>query len=184
MIRNTETSYGLVAILLHWLMALGVFGLFGLGLYMVDLSYYDSWYRGSLSLHKSIGLFLAALLVLRIVWRQCNVRPADEPGQRWEQIVSHLTHTLLYVLMLSLMLSGYLISTADGRGIEVFELFEVPALPWAIDQQEDLAGLIHEYLAWSIIGLASVHALAALKHHFVNRDAVLKRMLRPIKSNS
>ena len=62
MFKNSKTSYGVVAIFLHWLMALTVFGLFGLGLYMVELTYYDSWYKGSLDLHKSIGLSLAAVL--------------------------------------------------------------------------------------------------------------------------
>ena len=70
-----------------------------------------------------------------------------------------------------------MISTADGRGIEVFNWFEVPALPALIEQQEDVAGLVHYWLATSLIVLAGVHALAALKHHFINKDKTLLRML-------
>ena len=74
------------------------------------------------------------------------------------------------------MVSGYLISTADGRPIAVFDWFEVPALITSIPDQADVAGLIHEYLAWALLIFSAVHALAALKHHFIDRDPTLKRM--------
>lgn len=87
-------------------------------------------------------------------------------------------HTaLLYVLLLVLLLSGYLISTADGKPISVFGWFEVPALFSGAGQQADLAGDVHLWLAWSLVLLSALHALAALKHHFVDRDTTLKRML-------
>ena len=78
--------------------------------------------------------------------------------------------------MAAIMLSGYLISTADGRAIEVFSWFEVPATLSDIDGQEDIAGDIHEILAWTLIVLVALHALAALKHHFIDKDTTLKRM--------
>lgn len=182
MLKNSEKSYGWIAIALHWLMALVIFGLFGLGLYMVELSYYDSWYRGSLTLHKSIGMTLLLLWLARVVWRWINVSPKSGTSslrERLEQAAAHWMHIALYVVMLGLMMTGYLISTADGRGIEVFELFTVPALPWSIDNQEDMAGDIHEILAWSLIAMAAIHALAALKHHFINKDKTLTKMLKP-----
>jgi cytochrome b561 len=77
------------------------------------------------------------------------------------------------------MLSGYLISTADGRAIDVFNLFSVPALVSGFDNQEDIAGLVHQIIAYSLIALVVLHALAALKHHFIDRDRTLKRMLNP-----
>lgn len=182
MLKNTDKSYGLVAIAMHWVMALLIFGLFGLGLYMVELSYYDSWYRGSLILHKSIGMTLLLLWMARVVWRWFNISPkADTPNrrERLEQIAAHWMHIALYMVILALLMTGYLISTADGRGIEVFELFTVPALPWSIDKQEDIAGDIHEILAWSLIVMVAVHALAALKHHFIDKDKTLTKMLKP-----
>jgi cytochrome b561 len=88
-----------------------------------------------------------------------------------------LAHGLLYLLLFALMVSGYLISTADGRGLEVFDWFAIPATLSGLKGQEDLAGEVHLYLAWSLILLAALHALAALKHHFIDRDITLKRML-------
>ena len=75
------------------------------------------------------------------------------------------------------MITGYLISTADGRGIEVFELITIPAYGAIIENQEDIAGLVHKWLAYLLIALASLHALAALKHHFIDKDNTLNRMI-------
>ncbi len=182
MIRNSNDSYGWVSISLHWIMALSIFGLFGLGLYMVDLGYYDPWYRSSMDLHKSIGLVLAFVYVLRLIWKQSQISPSVIADKSWQKFAAHLTHGLLYQILLVLMISGYLISTADGRSIEVFGLVSVPALPFAFEQQEDIAGEIHWWLAWSLIVLAGIHALAALQHHFILKDNTLKRMLWPQKA--
>ena len=179
MIHNTKTSYGWASITLHWLMTLMIFFLFGLGLYMVELTYYDAWYKGSLELHKSLGLIMLFLLLLRMVWRQISMTPATLPGPRWEQRSGHLMHIGLYVVMMLLMLSGFLISSADGRAISVFGLINVPAIPLSISNQEDISGKIHELLAWSLLGMVALHALAALKHQLFNRDNGLGRMLKP-----
>ncbi len=177
-VKNTKTGYGWAAIALHWLVALAVSGMFGLGLYMVELTYYDAWYKGSLDLHKSAGILLAFAVLLRFIWRQMNPVPTGLSPKPLENLAGHLAHLLLYLMMAALFISGYLISTAEGHGIEVFGLFTVPATLTA-ENQEDIAGDIHKWLAWGLIGLVVLHTLAALKHHFINRDATLKRMLRP-----
>jgi len=181
MIKNTPLGYGVVAIFLHWIMALGILFLFGLGLYMVELSYYDAWYKGSLDLHKSIGVLVFILWCIRIIWRLLNVSPVvpevNTTFEKFEQRAAHWMHLLLYLIMVLLMCSGYLISTADGRGISVFELFEVPAINALIDNQEDIAGEIHLILAWCLIVLVAIHSLAAIKHHFINKDDTLKKMI-------
>ena len=175
--RNTPSRYGLVSVVLHWLVALAVFGLFGLGLWMVELGYYDPWRQRAPELHKSIGIALFALMLLRMLWRRLSPPPAALANHgRATRLASKLGHRLLYLGLFALMLSGYLISTADGRAIEVFGLFSVPATLSGLPQQEDIAGLVHEYLAWALVIFAAVHALAALKHHFVDRDATLVRM--------
>lgn len=178
MMRNTRQAYGWLAIVLHWLMAMGICGMFGLGLYMVELTYYDAWYKGSFDLHKSIGMMLLVLWLCRWLWRQLSETPVALPGPRWEQLSAGLTHRLLYGVMLALMISGYLISTADGRSIDVFGVLAVPALPWRVDNQEDIAGVVHEWLAWGLMTLVLVHALAACKHQWINRDGGLTRMLK------
>jgi cytochrome b561 len=176
--RNDSNGYGLVAVSLHWLVALTVIGQFGLGLWMRSLGYYDTWYRLGPWWHKGIGVMLCAVLVLRLVWRWSNPRPAHLPSHKpYERLAAGFAHALLYLLLFAIILSGYLISTADGRGLEVFDWFTIPATLSGLEQQEDIAGEIHLCLAWAVIGLAALHALAALKHHFIDRDTTLIRML-------
>jgi cytochrome b561 len=177
-LRNDNQRYGLVAVGLHWLVAVCVIGQFGLGLWMRSLGYYDAWYRLGPWWHKGIGVALFVVLLLRLIWRLSNPRPAHLAShQPYERLVAGIAHGLLYLLLFALMLSGYLISTADGRGLEVFDWFTIPATLSGLEQQEDIAGQIDLWLAWTVIGLAALHALAALKHHFIDRDATLKRML-------
>ena len=158
-----------------------VFFIFGLGLYMVELSYYDAWYKGSLDLHKSLGVITAILLLLRVTWRVISIRPNDLTEKEWERKIAHWVHLVLYAGLFFLLLMGFFISTANGQPIMVFEILEVPAMPWQIENQEDIAGEIHEILAWFIILMTAIHALAALKHHFISKNDVLRRMLKSKK---
>lgn len=176
--RSTQDHWGWLSILIHWLTALTVFSLFGLGLWVVELDYYDPWYRKGPDLHKSIGSLLFILTLLRLIWRRIEGRPNSLPSHSAsEQRLARIAHRLLYALLISVMLFGYLISTADGRAIEVFGWFSIPATLHGLDKQEDIAGLIHLWLAVSLIGLVVLHALAAIKHHFFDKDRTLKRML-------
>ncbi|MEI9901716.1 MAG: cytochrome b/b6 domain-containing protein [Hyphomicrobium sp.] len=109
-------------------MALAIVGMYGLGLWMVDLDYYSPYYRSAPDIHRSVGMLLLFLLVARFGWRLFNVRPADDDLSAIERIASRIVHWGFYPLLLALMLSGYLMSTADGRPIEVFDWFAVPAL--------------------------------------------------------
>ncbi|UPW19289.1 cytochrome b [Agarivorans sp. TSD2052] len=181
-IRNSVQGYGWLSIALHWLVAFSVFTLFGLGLFMVDLNYYSSWYQTAPMIHKSIGILLFATMLFRLLWRSLNQKPNSPEGhKKWEKQGAKLGHFLLYLVLFVLMISGYLISTADGRPISVFDWFDVPATITSINQQEELAGDIHEILAWTLIALVAGHALAALKHHFIDKDSTLVRMLKPTK---
>ncbi len=176
--RNSSDRYGLVAIIIHWLVAVAVIGLFALGFWMVDLSYYDDWYRRGPDIHRSVGLLLFAVMVLRLLWRLVNPAPSPLSNhQRIEVVAAHAAHGLLYLLLFVAMVSGYLISTADGSSISVFGWFEVPSVTGQIKGMEDTAGTIHYWSTWAIVALAGVHGLAALKHHFVDRDRTLLRML-------
>lgn len=178
MYKNTEHSYGLIAIVFHWLTAIAIVGLFILGTWMVDLDYYHEWYKTAPDSHRSIGVLLAVIMVLRFALRLLSPTPKPEPGiKHWEQLLARSVHWLLYLLILVVIISGYLISTADGRAVGVFNWFEIPATVTSIENQEDLAGELHYYLAISLIVLASIHALAALKHHFIDKNATLKKML-------
>lgn len=175
-LQNNKTGYGTVARALHWGMAMAIVAMFVLGVWMRTLTYYSPYYESAPALHKSIGLVLLALLVIRFIWRLLNAKPDDgylSPAERW---ISHLMHLGFYALLMALMVVGYLISTVDGRGIAVFGLFEFPSF-YTQKGLEEAAGFIHRWMAYTLMGLVALHALAALKHHFINRDVTLLRML-------
>ncbi|KJY83910.1 cytochrome B561 [Vibrio galatheae] len=174
---NSEVkSYNLVTRAVHWLSALVIVGLFAVGLWMVDLSYYSEWYRTAPHWHKSIGLLLAGLTLFRFVWKLVTASPKIE-GAAYEVIGAKIAHLVMYIIMLTLFMSGYLISTEDGRGIDVFNWFTVPGLGALFENQADISGQVHYYAAWSLILIAAAHAVAALKHHFINKDNTLRKMI-------
>ncbi|MBK1873480.1 MULTISPECIES: cytochrome b [Marinobacter] len=183
-IRNTPAGYGWLAIVAHWLVAVAVLGLFALGFWMVDLSYYDEWYRRGPDIHRSVGILLFALVIFRLLWRLFTPSPESIPAhKRWEVLSARAAHGLLYVLIFVAMVSGYLISTADGSSISVFGWFEVPSVTGQIKGLEDTAGLVHYWSTWALVGLAALHAAGALKHHFIDRDETLRRMLVPARGD-
>ncbi|MEL7292644.1 MAG: cytochrome b [Pseudomonadota bacterium] len=174
--KSEVKNYNLLARAIHWLSALVVIGMFAVGWWMVDLSYYSEWYRIAPHWHKSVGLLLAGVTLFRLVWKTVTPSPKVE-GAAYEVIGAKLAHLAMYGLLFALFASGYLISTEDGRGIDVFNWFTVPGLGALFEGQADLAGQVHFYLAWGLILLAAVHALAALKHHFINKDNTLRKMI-------
>lgn len=174
---NTPGRYGWVAVVIHWLVAVVVFGLFALGYWMVDLSYYHDWYRKAPDIHRSVGILLLAVMVFRVLWRAGNGAPAPLANHtRWEVRGAHLAHLALYLLIFTAMVSGYLISTADGSSISVFGWFKVPSVTGQIKRMEEVAGSVHYWSTWAIVILAAAHGAAALKHHFLDRDRTLVRM--------
>ncbi|PWC14206.1 cytochrome b [Brenneria roseae subsp. americana] len=176
--RNTSSRYGHVSILLHWISALTIYGMFALGLWMVTLGYYDVWYHRAPEIHKSIGILLFAVIIFRIVWRFFSPPPAPLSSySALTRISATLAHITLYVVLLGILVSGYLISTAEGQPISVFGWFSVPATLSGLTDQADVAGTVHLYLAWVVVALSALHGLAALKHHFIDGDTTLKRML-------
>jgi len=176
--RNTPSSYGLIAIALHWLVAVTVVALFALGLWMTGLDYYDPWYKRAPDIHRAVGVLLFLTVAVRLLWRWTGTRPqSPSTHSPLERRLAAIAHGLLYLLLFAVMIAGYLVSTADGRPIDVFGLFSVPATLTGLNNQEDLAGDIHLALAIALVSLAALHALAALKHHFIDRDPTLLRML-------
>lgn len=179
-LNNHTSSYGWIAIFIHWGMAITLIGLAIVGLWMVDLGYYSPWYQVAPFWHKSIGLLLIPLLLFRLYWRWRQPTPAAPKGHsQWERVMAGMTHTLLYALLAVILVSGYLISTAKGEGISLFGWFEVPAIISGIEGQADLAGKVHYWAAISMLALAALHALGAVKHHLIDRDTTLVRMLKP-----
>ena len=177
--KNTREQYGLISRLLHWLSAIVIMGLFILGYWMVDLDYYHQWYQKAPHIHQSIGVLLLIATLLRLIWRFTDTKiAAIDSHSSLVKLSSSLTHLALYILLFIIMISGYLISTSDGRAIEVFNWFILPAMGELFANQEDISGLIHEYAAYILIGMALLHAAAAIKHHLIDKDKTLKRMLK------
>jgi cytochrome b561 len=175
LIRDTTAGYGLLTRLAHWIMAVGIIGMFVLGLWMVTLSYYSPYYRTAPDIHRSVGILLMILLVARFGWRLVNPKPDESELSPFERAASRVVHWGFYPLLFALMVSGYLISTADGRPIEVFDWFSVPALVHRKGMEEP-AGEVHEILAYLTIAVVIVHTAASLKHHFIDRSHILTRM--------
>ncbi|MBJ7275561.1 cytochrome b [Marinobacter salarius] len=177
-VSNSSSKFGVVSIAVHWLVAVVVFGLFGLGYWMVDLSYYDDWYRTGPDIHRSIGILLLLVMLFRLIWRLFNPLPGPlSSHSRFEVLAANGVHLLLYLLIFVAMASGYLISTADGSSITVFSWFDVPSVTGQIKGMEDIAGLVHYWSTWALVVLAGLHGLAAVKHHLIDRDDTLRRML-------
>jgi len=173
---NAILKYTNIAKIIHWASVLLIFSLFVAGYWMVDLSYYSEWYKVAPHWHKSIGFTLFILTVFRIIYKNISHAPNIE-GKIWEKKAAKLAHALLYLLLFITFISGYMISTADGRGIEIFNWFTLPGFGSLFENQEDIAGDIHYYVTYSLISLSLIHAIAALKHHFINKDNTLKKML-------
>lgn len=175
-IRNHTHGYGWPSRVLHWVMTLLIVFLFGLGLWMVELNYFHAWYQKAPLIHNGVGLIVALLLITRYLWRYLNVRPVIL-GSRFSKGVAHLTHSALYLLMFIAVISGYLINTADGSEFSFFGWFDIPAL-YKEKGLEQWSGVIHQYAAYGLVILAGIHAIAALKHHWIDGDQTLRRMLR------
>ncbi len=159
-------------------MAVLLMGLFIVGLYMTGLDYYDPLYHTLPWWHKSFGLLIMILLLLRFCWKLTNKEPQPlETHKKWEVLLAHFTQKIFYILILFMGFSGYFIATAKGKGIEFFTLFEVPAITSEIEENRaDMIGDAHEIMAYILAVLVVLHALAALKHHFFDKDETLRRM--------
>jgi cytochrome b561 len=167
------------AIALHWLIALMIVGGFAVGLYMTDLKLSPEKLK-LYSWHKWSGITVLSLALVRLGWRWRHPAPPPLPGQpAWQLRAARYTHLLLYGLILAIPLSGWLYSSASGYPV-VYLGIKALQLPDLVDKDKALATAlkqIHEILNWMLALLVSVHVGAALKHHFVDRDSTLRRML-------
>ena len=174
--KNTLTSYSSFSKLLHWLITLLVIFMLGLGYIMDDLSanYKYWWYN----LHKSIGISILFLMLLRLYWRRINPQPKMPVGTAiWEHYAAKSLHLLFYFILLLMPLAGWVMSTASGNSPRFFWLFRWPLPIAASNKVTVIAGAAHATLAWVLIIMIMLHVLAACKHHFVENDNTLTRML-------
>jgi cytochrome b561 len=170
--RYTATAVGL-----HWLMALLIVALLGVGFYMHDLPL-SPWKLQIYSWHKWAGVTAFLLVLVRLAWRLGHrppALPATMPPVM--QLAAHAGHGLLYLLMIAIPLSGWLMSSAKGFPTVWFGVMPIPDLLGKNKELGDLLQEIHESLNLALIAVVVAHAGAALKHHFIDRDDILTRML-------
>lgn len=177
-LKNTKTSYGLVSKSIHWLMALIVISMLAVGFFMGDFS--KPLKSTVYMLHKSFGLLILTLVVVRLIWNWTTSTPDyEESLTPIEQKTSTAGHHLLYLLLLVMPLTGLFMSIASKRYPTFFNLFTVSYFP-AIPETKYFSQLMHdshEIIAWVFVMVISLHILAALKHHFISKNNVLKRMM-------
>ncbi len=177
--RNTVERYGTVAQGFHWIVAVLVIGLLGLGLYMETLDPLPSTFK-IYALHKSLGIVVLTLAVLRLVWKIANPHPHALPTHKeWERFLAKLVHLFLYFAIIAMPLSGWIMSSAKGFPVNLFGI-EGLTLPNLVSTNKDVAEAaeeFHEIIAYSLIVVIGLHFAGALKHHVIDKDGTLRRMI-------
>lgn len=175
--QSASLHYTGTAKVLHWLVALIIIGLFVLGQYMSDLSMSPRKLQ-LYSWHKWFGVTVFLLVLVRLGWRLTH-QPPRLPAQmpKLQQLASHVGHMTLYGLMLAIPISGWLMSSAKGYQTVWFGVLPIPDLLGKDKLLGDLLAELHGALNGVLMFIVVIHVIAALKHHFIDRDDVLKRML-------
>ena len=178
MLGNTEQSYGLVSRLLHWAMALVIIGMLSTGFLLERIEFGPTKLQ-IIGLHKSFGVVILTLVVFRIAWHVLGKYPKSLPTHKVvEKFLAKAAHILLYVCMICMPLSGWLMSSSAGYPVSFFGLFDLPNL---VEKNREFAGLmgqVHGAFAWGLVAVLGLHVLGGLKHHFVDKDSTLARMVR------
>jgi cytochrome b561 len=175
-IKNTIERYGIGAIVLHWLIAFLILGQIGLGWYMSDLVLSPTKIK-LFGLHKEIGVMILILATLRISWRTINIVPSLMSISYFDRVTARFVHGILYFFMFAVPISGWCMSSANGMSVSFFGWFTLPDLVSPDKQLAYLFNAIHVWLAYTLLGTIGLHVAGALKHHFINKDTILRRML-------
>ena len=169
--------YSTPAIVLHWLMALLIFVAFPLGVYMHELPLSPDKLK-LYSYHKWIGITLLMLLAIRLSWRLTHVPPPLPASvAAWQRRASVFVHGMLYLLLIAIPLSGWLMSSAKGFQTVWFGVLPLPDLVGKSRELGELLEEVHEWLNYTLLALVILHVAAALKHHFIERQPFLQRMV-------
>ncbi|WP_105254311.1 cytochrome b [Pseudoalteromonas sp. T1lg75] len=162
--------------ILHWAMAALIISLLSAGMTMVKSL--EVWQLELLTLHKATGLLVAVLVVVRLVNRWCATVPAlPDSLPRWQKTMALGSHYALYCLMILMPLTGFLMQYYGARPIAVFSWFTLPSALYPDIELYALYRQLHGFIGYTLAVLILVHVLAALQHHFIRKDGVLKSML-------
>lgn len=173
-----QQRYTITAIIFHWLIAVLIVGAFIMGLVMTDIPGITPTKLKYYSWHKWAGVTVLALAALRLLWRLTHRAPAYPASMpAWQKGAAHGLHGMLYLLMFAVPLSGYLYTLSAGIPVVYFGLFELPILIAADPALKPVLKGVHYWLNMGLAACVALHVAAALKHQFIDRDGVLKRML-------
>ena len=178
----TSPQYTRTAMALHWLLAAALLGSFSVGLYMADLPFSPQRLK-LYNWHKWAGVTILALSALRLAWRLTHTPPPELSAPSWQRRAARLTHGALYGLFFAVPLVGWAYSSAAGFPVVWFGVLPLPDF---VSPDKALAEAIkpwHGALAWTLAALVVLHVAAALKHHFIDRDGLLRRML-PVQTRN
>ena len=174
---DTSERFGATTKFFHWVTLLLVAALFPLGWYMVGLPLEPETFE-IYALHKSLGLTVLGLTVFRLIWRLFNpTPPVLGEVSAWQRGAARISHGLLYAILITLPMSGWLLSSAADFLPSWFGLFELPALVEPDDGLREKSIVLHQMLGWLFLALLVLHVGAAIHHHAVRKDATLRRML-------
>lgn len=177
-IRNSSVRWGAVSQSLHWLIALFILTQIALGITMKAFLRPGPTFFAIMGIHKSIGITILALVVIRLIWRLMNPVPELPTTLKpYERVLARFTHAALYVILFGMPLSGWIGSSAGGHDVRWFNLFTVPNLVGKDRPLSGIMGATHEVLAICLVLVLTLHIAAALRHHFVLKDDALRRML-------
>ncbi|MFJ2715277.1 cytochrome b [Pseudomonas sp. NPDC087346] len=174
---DLPVRYDRLSMSLHWLTALLVIGLFACAQIWEQLPKGTPLRKELQALHISCGILLAVIVVCRLLWRLLKGRRLPAANQGALNILAKTAHLALYALLLSQIVLGFLLRWAQAEPFNFFGLFDVPTLISFDKSMKSVFGGLHEQVAWAIIILAALHAIAALVHHYGLRDNTLRRML-------
>ena len=180
-LSNTDVHYGAAAIALHWLMAILIVSLVAMGIYMVRLPDVGFNIKKIILIlaHKEIGMLVLALAGARLIWRLLNPLPGlVNTVPEWQKVTAILVHFCFYALMIALPVTGWVMSSAAGIPVSFLGIFTLPDFVSHDDVLFGRLELLHDWLGYTVAGFICLHAGAALRHHFMLRDATLQKMLR------
>ena len=175
-VRSTAGRYGSVAQAFHWLVVAMIIAQVTLARIADNLPLGPAKI-GTLARHKSVGITILLLAILRLAWRFFDPPPSLPPMAHWQARASRISHAALYGLLFAMPLTGWLMSSASNYPVSWFGFIQLPDLVAPDHALKEFLKDVHQTLAKVLIGLASLHALAALKHQFLDRDGLMFRML-------
>lgn len=173
--RNSVSRYGLVSILLHWVMAILILTLLVLGLVMAHIPMRRALYTW----HIELGVLALLLMTIRLPWRLYNMSPSATLIPRWEQMMTKGMIFFCYILMFALPITGWLLASSSAFNVSFFNLLDLPELVNPDNDSRTLFIMLHQWLSYFLIAVMTAHLIVTLTHHFIKKDNLMRSIIKP-----